>query len=377
MHYLRWYPTATKLPDGRILATSGTRERRLPADPRGLQPGANTWTALPSANGLHPVVPVHVRAPRRADRAGRARSRADRVQILNPANWTWSTVDASVTDAGSAVMYQPGKILRAGSSGFPGTASQTSSANAYVLDMTAREPAPASGRVDDEPAGVPAADDAARRQRARDRRRQEPRHQPTRRARRTRPSCGRPRPSSGRRWPRTRCRATTTRPRCCCPTAGSCSAEVGAAPAGPTTVSTATRSSRRRTCSRAPGRRSPRRPARPATAPRSRVGDARRREHHVGGPHRAGGGHPQLRRERPLRPAELHASRRRPPDHGAAERQLRAARPVHAVPRQQQRRPLRRPLDQHSSVEARTSHSVPQPVLFGERCETTWSFAPE
>ena len=42
--------------------------------------------------------------------------------------------------SGSAVMYQPGKILRAGSSGFPGTASQTSSANAYVLDMTAANP---------------------------------------------------------------------------------------------------------------------------------------------------------------------------------------------------------------------------------------------
>jgi hypothetical protein len=37
-------------------------------------------------------------------------------------------------------MYLPGKILRAGSSGFPGTASQTSSANAYVLDMTAASP---------------------------------------------------------------------------------------------------------------------------------------------------------------------------------------------------------------------------------------------
>src|SRR6516162_6832961 len=60
--------------------------------------------------------------------------------LANPQGWTWSTVDSSVTDAGSAAMYLPGKILRAGSSGFPGTAPQTSSANAYVLDMTAANP---------------------------------------------------------------------------------------------------------------------------------------------------------------------------------------------------------------------------------------------
>ena len=47
------------------------------------------------------------------------------------------------------------------------------------------------------------------------------------------------------------------------------------------------------------------------------VGDARRGEHHQGGADRAGRGDPQLRRERPLRPAELHPDRRRPPDHRA------------------------------------------------------------
>jgi galactose oxidase-like protein len=55
-------------------------------------------------------------------------------------NPTWSTVDARVIDAGSAVMYQPGKILRAGSSGPPGTAAQTATAAAYTLDMTAASP---------------------------------------------------------------------------------------------------------------------------------------------------------------------------------------------------------------------------------------------
>src|SRR6266699_89132 len=37
-------------------------------------------------------------------------------------------------------MYQPGKILRTGSSGFAGPASLKSNANAYALDMTAANP---------------------------------------------------------------------------------------------------------------------------------------------------------------------------------------------------------------------------------------------
>ena len=45
-----------------------------------------------------------------------------------------------MTDAGSATMYRPGKILRAGSSGFPGTAGQVSSAAAFTLDMTSPSP---------------------------------------------------------------------------------------------------------------------------------------------------------------------------------------------------------------------------------------------
>ena len=122
MHYLRWYPTATKLPDGRILATSGTASGVVQQIPEVYDPASNTWTALPSATDFIPSYPfMFVLPDGRVVQVGSFTAPTD-VQVLNPANWTWSTVDPSVTDAGSAVMYQPGKILRAGSSGFPGTA---------------------------------------------------------------------------------------------------------------------------------------------------------------------------------------------------------------------------------------------------------------
>ena len=140
MNYLRWYPTATKLADGRILATSGTASGAVQQIPEVYSPSANTWTALPSARDYIPSYPfMFVLPDGRIVQVGSFTDPTD-VQILNPANWTWSTVDPTVTDAGSAVMYLPGRILRTGTSGFPGTAAQTSSAAAYALDMNSPNP---------------------------------------------------------------------------------------------------------------------------------------------------------------------------------------------------------------------------------------------
>jgi hypothetical protein len=140
MHYLRWYPTATRLPDGRILATSGTASGVVQPIPEVYDPAHNTWTALTSAQNYIPPYPfMFVLPDGRIVQVGAFTNPTD-IQVLNPANWTWSTVDPTVNDAGSAVMYQPGKILRAGSSGGPGTTSATSSAAASVLDMTAASP---------------------------------------------------------------------------------------------------------------------------------------------------------------------------------------------------------------------------------------------
>jgi len=54
---------------------------------------------------------------------------------------TWTTIDARVLDAGSAIMYVPGKILKTGSSANSDPPYTSSAATAYVLDMTQGSPA--------------------------------------------------------------------------------------------------------------------------------------------------------------------------------------------------------------------------------------------
>src|SRR5581483_2655282 len=44
MHAIRWYPTATKLPDGRILSTGGTANGVVQQTPEIYNPATNAWT---------------------------------------------------------------------------------------------------------------------------------------------------------------------------------------------------------------------------------------------------------------------------------------------------------------------------------------------
>ncbi len=142
LNFLRWYPTATKLPDGRILATSGKNVNGLVARPEIYDPVRNTWTVMAASAtrlvGMYPF--MFLLADGRIVKAGTFEG-PESVDVLNPATQTWSTVDGRILDAGSAVMYRPGKILRAGTSGGPGTTQPPASAAAYVLDMNAAAPA--------------------------------------------------------------------------------------------------------------------------------------------------------------------------------------------------------------------------------------------
>jgi hypothetical protein len=67
-------------------------------------------------------------------------------RILDPSNWTWSTIGTSPFDGMSAVMYRPNKIMKAGSwadPDFNGSAQPLyqSRADTAVLDMNATSPA--------------------------------------------------------------------------------------------------------------------------------------------------------------------------------------------------------------------------------------------
>jgi len=60
MAYRRWYPTATTLPDGRVLATSGAMETftAIAAIPEVYNPQTNAWAQLPGANLVVPFYEI-------------------------------------------------------------------------------------------------------------------------------------------------------------------------------------------------------------------------------------------------------------------------------------------------------------------------------
>ncbi len=98
----RWYPTATQLPDGRVLTLGGDNivQDRPGADPplsdasvnslpSVYNPTTNTWTDLTGARLTSPLYPyMFVLSDGRVFDAGPDKT----TRILDPATWTWSTV---------------------------------------------------------------------------------------------------------------------------------------------------------------------------------------------------------------------------------------------------------------------------------------------
>jgi hypothetical protein len=141
MAYSRWYPTATTLSDGRVIVMGGwqTTNHTNAGIPEMYDPIANTWTKLTNANNPFETYPfifqlsdgrlIHVNGS----------EYATVTDILNLNTLSWSTVDSNIKDGGSAVMYMPDKIMKAGSA----TDSQNSgpsSNTTFVLDMTQPSP---------------------------------------------------------------------------------------------------------------------------------------------------------------------------------------------------------------------------------------------
>jgi hypothetical protein len=140
MAFKRWYPTATALPDGRVLVMSGSATNLTDyiATPEVYDPANNTWTRLTSAALTMPTYPqMFVLPDGRIANPGNYEYPAP-TRILNLANQTWTTVDATSRDGGS-VMYEPGKVLKCGSSadsGFSGPAAATT----FAIDFTSPTP---------------------------------------------------------------------------------------------------------------------------------------------------------------------------------------------------------------------------------------------
>jgi hypothetical protein len=142
MQYPRWYPTATVLPDGRVLSVSGSNqcETCIASIPEIYNPTTNTWTAIPTANWAVNLYPhMFVLPDGRVLEAGVSRQ-VTQTQVLDLNTLTWSTVDPTPRDGHTAVMYEPGKIMKSGSAADVGVTTAPSESTTFTLDMTQPSP---------------------------------------------------------------------------------------------------------------------------------------------------------------------------------------------------------------------------------------------
>ena len=150
----RWYPTATELPDGRVLTFAGDNiVQDRPGQPHPFEdasvnslpsifnPTTNTWTDLTAARLTSPLYPfMFVLSDGRVFNAGPDTT----TRILDPGNQTWTTVGTSPIDGMSAVMYRPNKVMKAGTWADPDFVNSKvydAGAGTAVIDMSAGTPA--------------------------------------------------------------------------------------------------------------------------------------------------------------------------------------------------------------------------------------------
>jgi hypothetical protein len=145
----RWYPTATVMGDGRVFVFGGDNivDQGLPYSPSYFKeasqnslpsiydPATNTWTDLTGSRLTTPLYPFlfQLSDGRIFDAGPDVTSR-----VMTPGSWTWSTVATSPFDGGSAVMYLPDRIMKAGSYGNPdyyGANTYQATARTAVIDM--------------------------------------------------------------------------------------------------------------------------------------------------------------------------------------------------------------------------------------------------
>ena len=134
---LRWYASSTTLADGRVLATSGDAPdgSRSPV-PEVYDPATDSWTRLTGAERPQSLYPLMFVLPNGLTYDSGPKS-ATAIYDTSGVGSETAGPTAPYSTSGyseSAVMYRPGKILRAGG-GDPSTT------NANVIDMTAASPA--------------------------------------------------------------------------------------------------------------------------------------------------------------------------------------------------------------------------------------------
>ena len=136
MAFARWYPTVTALPDGRALVMSGTQTCAtcIAEIPEVYDPTLDTWTRLNSARRSIPLYPFNFVLPDGRLLVAGSYHASMATPVLDVATQTWTTLDPTVLDAGSAVMYAPGRIMKSGSSWSLEGTTTPAAATTYVID---------------------------------------------------------------------------------------------------------------------------------------------------------------------------------------------------------------------------------------------------
>ena len=140
----RWYPTATTLSDGRVFVLSGYDDCYGPSclvgRPEIYNPLTNAWTSLTGSNYVSPSYPFLFEMPDgRIIHAGSYEGTVD-TRVLDLSTGAWSVLDSNPIDAGSAVMYAPGKIMKAGKWANSDPPYVAAHANTYVMDLNQGAP---------------------------------------------------------------------------------------------------------------------------------------------------------------------------------------------------------------------------------------------
>jgi Domain of unknown function (DUF1929)/Bacterial Ig domain len=142
MSFPRWYPTLTRLGDGRLVVISGNITVSTWADtPEIYDPVANAWSTIAgiSTTQVHEEeYPLSFLLPKGTILT--IASSVARAYMLDPIAPSWAAVGGQTLYNGSAVMYLPGKILYSGG-GTPLNSTSPAQATAQVIDLTAASPA--------------------------------------------------------------------------------------------------------------------------------------------------------------------------------------------------------------------------------------------
>ena len=136
----RYYPTLTTMPDGRLIVQGGTVNcvSCVANNPEIYNPATNAWTQINSPMPFR-YYPHSFVLPDGRILVTSQDDQAISSKVLNLQTNAWSTVDPAVRDGHSAVMYVPGKVMKAGTatSDNPG---HPSAATTYVMDATQPSP---------------------------------------------------------------------------------------------------------------------------------------------------------------------------------------------------------------------------------------------